>query len=122
MHYIIESRALRKVFLSIKGIYYQAEIRGELVTWITPYSFSQQVPSPPPQHTHTNQLLSLQMPTDVDFRVMLTFVEFYATLMGFVNYRIFSSLNLKYPPQVGGTVGGASEAVLTLCTSLPPPD
>ena len=41
-----------------------------------------------------------QMPSDVDFRVMLTFVEFYATLMGFVNFRLYHSLNLKYPPQV----------------------
>lgn len=41
-----------------------------------------------------------QLPTDVDFRVMLTFVEFYATLMGFVNFKLYHSLNLKYPPQV----------------------
>lgn len=40
------------------------------------------------------------MPSDVDFRVMLTFVEFYASLMGFVNFKLFTSLNLKYPPQV----------------------
>ena len=31
---------------------------------------------------------------------MLTFVEFYATLMGFVNFKLYHSLNLKYPPQV----------------------
>ena len=41
-----------------------------------------------------------QMPTDVDFRVMLTFVEFYSALMGFMNFRLYHSLNLKYPPQV----------------------
>ena len=40
------------------------------------------------------------MPTDVDFRVMLTFVEFYSALMGFMNFRLYHSLNLKYPPQV----------------------
>ena len=44
--------------------------------------------------------LCLQMPTDVDFRVMLTFVEFYSALMGFMNFRLYHSLNLKYPPQV----------------------
>ena len=43
MHYIIESKSLRKVFLSIKGIYYQAEVKGQTVTWITPYNFSQTV-------------------------------------------------------------------------------
>ena len=45
MHYIIESRSLRKVFLSIKGIYYQAEIKGQTITWITPYTFTQKVGS-----------------------------------------------------------------------------
>jgi pescadillo protein len=41
--YVIASRSLRKVFLSIKGIYYQAEILGQTVTWITPYDFPQKV-------------------------------------------------------------------------------
>jgi len=40
------------------------------------------------------------MPTDVDFRVMLTFIEIYASLLGFINYRLYHSLNLKYPPTV----------------------
>ena len=43
MHYIIESKSLRKVFLSIKGIYYQAEVKGQTITWLTPYQFSQKV-------------------------------------------------------------------------------
>jgi len=43
-HYVIRSKSLRKCFLSIKGIYYQAEIEGEKVTWIVPYKFSQHVP------------------------------------------------------------------------------
>lgn len=41
--YIIKSRSLRKSFLSIKGIYYQAEIMGETVTWLVPYMFTQTV-------------------------------------------------------------------------------
>lgn len=44
------------------------------------------------------------MPTDVDFRVMLTFVEFYSALMGFMNFRLYHSLNLKYPPQVSKNI------------------
>ncbi|EPY80181.1 pescadillo isoform 1-like protein [Camelus ferus] len=67
MHYVIAARALRKVFLSIKGIYYQAE-----------------------------------HPTDVDYRVMATFTEFYTTLLGFVNFRLYQSLNLHYPPKLEG--------------------
>ncbi|XP_062814530.1 pescadillo homolog isoform X2 [Anolis carolinensis] len=85
LNYVIASRALRKVFLSIKGIYYQAEVMGQLVTWITPYAFS---------HNH---------PTDVDYRVMATFTEFYTTLLGFVNFRLYQSLNLHYPPKIEGS-------------------
>ncbi|KAM4578409.1 pescadillo isoform 2-T2 [Fundulus diaphanus] len=82
MNYVITSRALRKVFLSIKGIYYQAEVMGQLITWLVPYQFS---------HDH---------PTDVDYRVMATFTELYTTLLGFVNFRLYQSLNLVYPPKL----------------------
>ena len=41
--YVIQSKCLRKVFLSIKGIYYQVEIKGQTITWLTPYQFSQRV-------------------------------------------------------------------------------
>ncbi|KFW75902.1 Pescadillo, partial [Manacus vitellinus] len=81
-NYVIASRSLRKVFLSIKGIYYQAEVLGQPITWITPYAFA---------HDH---------PTDVDYRVMATFTEFYTTLLGFVNFRLYHSLNLLYPPKI----------------------
>lgn len=82
LNYIVASRALRKVFLSIKGIYYQAEVLGQPIVWITPYAFS---------HNH---------PTDVDYRVMATFTEFYTTLLGFVNFRLYQTLNLQYPPKL----------------------
>jgi len=36
---------------------------------------------------------------DIDFRIMGTFVEFYTTLLGFVNYRLYTSLGLVYPPK-----------------------
>ncbi|XP_032094475.1 pescadillo homolog [Thamnophis elegans] len=84
LNYVVASRGLRKVFLSIKGIYYQAEVLGQIVTWITPYAFS---------HNH---------PTDVDYRVMATFTEFYTTLLGFVNFRLYQTLNLHYPPKIEG--------------------
>ncbi|XP_006147988.1 pescadillo homolog isoform X1 [Tupaia chinensis] len=92
MHYVIAARALRKVFLSIKGIYYQVEVLGQPIVWITPYTFS---------HDH---------PTDVDYRVMATFTEFYTTLLGFVNFRLYQSLNLHYPPKLEGQTQGEAEA------------
>lgn len=78
--FVIQNQALRKVFLSIKGIYYQVEIMGQKITWITPYQYPQ------------------NLPQDVDYRVMLTFLEFYETLMRFVNFKLFTSSDLKYPP------------------------
>lgn len=92
LHYIIAARALRKVFLSIKGIYYQAEVLGQPIVWITPYTFS---------HDH---------PTDVDYRVMATFTEFYTTLLGFVNFRLYQLLNLHYPPKLEGQAHAEARA------------
>jgi pescadillo protein len=80
-HYLIRSNSLRKSFLSIKGIYYQATIQGQDILWLVPYKFVQRVTG------------------DVDFRIMGTFVQFYTTLLGFVNYRLYTSLGLIYPPK-----------------------
>ncbi|XP_039188527.1 pescadillo homolog [Crotalus tigris] len=92
LNFVIASRSLRKVFLSIKGIYYQAEVLGQLITWITPYAFS---------HNH---------PTDVDYRVMATFTEFYTTLLGFVNFRLYQTLNLHYPPKIESRCSAESKS------------
>ncbi|WYZ44394.1 hypothetical protein EsH8_VII_000830 [Colletotrichum jinshuiense] len=84
-HYLIVSQSVTKSFLSIKGIYYQANILGEDVLWLAPYKFNQRVVG------------------DVDFRIMGTFVEFYMTLLGFINFRLYTSLGLKYPPKFDQT-------------------
>ena len=81
-HYVITTHCLRKSFLSIKGIYYQATIHGQDVMWIVPYKFVQ------------------RMTNDVDFRIMGTFVEFYTTLLGFVNFRLYTTIGLIYPPKL----------------------
>lgn len=106
--YVMRKRCLQKMFLSIKGIYYQAEILGQKITWIAPYRFKQIIPE------------------DVDVRVMLTFLEFYEVpwaplfslirgtnrcdpsaffcsgqvLLHFTNYKLFHSEGLAYPPNV----------------------
>lgn len=71
LHAVIEARALRKVFISIKGYYFQAEIKGETITWIVPHHFS----------------FTPQSKAEVDFKLMATFVEFYTVMLGFVNFR-----------------------------------
>ncbi|KAJ5895187.1 hypothetical protein N7495_006878 [Penicillium taxi] len=76
-HYLIITNSLRKSFLSIKGIYYQATIQGQDVMWLVPYRFVQRVNG------------------DIDYRIMATFVDFYTTLLGFVNFRLYSSIGLR---------------------------
>ncbi len=43
--YVMRTHSLRKVFLSIKGVYYQAEVMDQPVTWLVPYQFTQNVGS-----------------------------------------------------------------------------
>ena len=93
-HYLITTHSLQKSFLSIKGIYYQATIQGQDILWLVPYKFVQRVTG------------------DVDFRIMGTFVQFYTTLLGFVNFRLYNSIGLIYPPrfdtnrdELGGELG-----------------
>ena len=47
--------------------------------WIVPHAFTQ------------------NLPRDVDYRVMLTFFEFYETLLGFVLYKLYSDMGVRYP-------------------------
>ena len=97
-HYLIVSHTLRKSFLSIKGIYYQATIQGQDIMWLVPYRFVQRVTG------------------DVDYRIMGTFVEFYCTLLGFINYRLYTTIGLVYPPKFNVTSDekGAELAAFTL--------
>ncbi|OMO69358.1 hypothetical protein COLO4_29105 [Corchorus olitorius] len=78
--YISRTHKLRKAFVAVKGIYYQAEVEGQKITWLAPHA-RQQV-----------------LTDDVDFNVMLTFLEFYEALFGFVNFQLYHSINVKYPP------------------------
>uniref|UniRef100_A0A183EKN5 Pescadillo homolog n=1 Tax=Gongylonema pulchrum TaxID=637853 RepID=A0A183EKN5_9BILA len=81
-HYVIASKSLSKVFISIKGIYYEAEVMGERITWVV---------------GHDRGIGHI---TEVDFSVMATFAEFYVTMLEFVNYRLYHSIGLFYPPQI----------------------
>ncbi|KAK6465459.1 Pescadillo [Scheffersomyces coipomensis] len=96
--YVAKERVLKKVFVSIKGVYYQANIKGQEVRWLVPFKFP------------TN------IPTDVDFRIMLTFLEFYSTLLHFTLFRLYNDANLIYPPTIDieklKGIGGLSSFVL----------
>ncbi|CAJ2669632.1 unnamed protein product [Trifolium pratense] len=78
--FIARTHRLRKTFVSVKGIYYQAEVEGQTITWLTPHALQQVVPD------------------DVDIPTMLNFLQIYQPLLGFVNFHLYHSINLKYPP------------------------
>lgn len=82
MAYVARERLITKVFVSVKGVYYQALVRGQDVRWLVPFKFPTAIPS------------------DVDLRIMSTFLEFYSTLLHFVLYKLYLDLDLVYPPPV----------------------
>ena len=81
MVYCTVTKAFKKAFLSIKGIYYQAEIMGVNITWVVPYQFTQ------------------KMPFDIDYNVMNTFLDFYKQLLKFAHYKLYTDVGLTYPPK-----------------------
>ncbi|PWZ56512.1 hypothetical protein Zm00014a_011884 [Zea mays] len=84
-------------FISVKGIYYQAEVQGQKITWLTPHALQQ------------------VLTDDVDFNVMLSFLEFYETLLGFVNFKIYHSINVNYPPILDPRLEALAVELYALC-------
>jgi len=95
--YISRTHSLRKTFISVKGIYYQAEVQGQKITWLTPHALQQ------------------VLTDDVDFNVMLSFLEFYETLLGFVNFKIYHSINVNYPPILDPRLEALAAELYALC-------
>ncbi|CAM9589079.1 unnamed protein product, partial [Discosporangium mesarthrocarpum] len=94
--YVSKSQCLSKVFVSIKGVYFQAKVLGLPVTWVSPHMFT------------------TRYPRDVDFSVMFTFLEFYETFLKFVMFKLFHSLDLRYPPLLDMQLDGADAGLSTI--------
>lgn len=96
--YVAKERALKKVFVSIKGVYYSATVKGQEIRWLVPFKFAQNIPS------------------DIDFKIMHTFLEFYSTLLHFVLYKLYNDAELTYPPKINENrlkgIGGLSVYML----------
>ncbi|KAG7391044.1 mRNA-binding ribosome synthesis protein [Phytophthora boehmeriae] len=88
-NYVVATRALTKVFVSIKGIYYQANVQGQTITWLVPHQFTP------------------TMDKRVDVRVMLTFLEFYQVLLRFVNAQLYMQIGVAYPPKINLSLDAA---------------
>lgn len=78
--YVVSKGCLEKVFLAVNGVYYQAKVEGQTIVWMEPYSFTS------------------ILPFDVDYKVILTFQEFYQTMMKFTLFRLYKSEEWAFPP------------------------
>ena len=97
---VTNTHSLRKLLNTVKGIYYQASIYGQEVTWLTPHALSQ------------------TLPEDVDYRVMLTFLEFYVAMMGFVNYKLYYDRSFRYPPLLDTRLEDAAGGIVAVIHDL----
>lgn len=80
---IISKRLLSKVFLSTKGVYYEAHLGMNVkVVWIEPYSGT------------------TVLPVDVDYKMLLTFAHFHQSLLKFVLAKLYSLSQLNFPPKL----------------------
>ncbi|BAM83120.1 nucleolar protein pescadillo [Cyanidioschyzon merolae strain 10D] len=74
---------LRRLFASVRGFYFEAQIEGVRILWSQPHRFVQYVPP------------------SVDLKVMSTFLEFHEALLHFVLLRLYRRvLGVEYPPRV----------------------
>lgn len=80
MLYLAVSQSLKRTFISIKGFYLNTEIMGTDITWLVPFTSPQ------------------KLPFEIDYEVMLTFLEVYITLMKFINVKLYKDIGLEYPP------------------------
>lgn len=58
------------------------------------------------------------LPADVDYRVMLTFLEFYQTLLQFVNFKLYHSLAVHYPPVLDSKLEEAAAGLTAIMQDL----
>lgn len=53
-----------------------------------------------------------QSKDEVDFKIMSTFVEFYTMMLGFVNFKLYHSLNMVYPPKLTATFASSDKELV----------
>ena len=91
LEFFMRSSFLQMCFCSCSYLVVQTSGQAVPVRWVTPHNFTQHIPE------------------GVDFRVMLTFFEFYETLLGFVLFKLYGEMGVRYPlPTVASGGGGES--------------
>jgi len=80
--YCAITQNFKKGFISVKGLYLNVELIGNDVTWLYPFNLPQ------------------KMSFEIDYEIMLNFLELYTNLMKFVNLKLFKDIGLEYPPPI----------------------
>lgn len=68
--FVSKAQVLAKGFISIKGYYYEALVKGERVRWLCPHEYAHKFPSGIQQY------------------ILITFLEFYLEMMRFVTFKL----------------------------------
>ena len=95
--YCATTSSITKSFISVKGVYLEASVHGVPIRWIVPHSFTQ------------------HLPEDVDYRVLLTYFELYETLLGFILFKLYSDIGVRYPfplKDLGAEMIGNTSSIL----------
>lgn len=61
------------------------------------------------------------LPDDVDYRVMVTFSEFYQTLLQFVNFKLYHMIGVSYPPIIDPRLEEAAAGLSAIMQDLADP-
>lgn len=92
--YCATTSSITKSFISIKGVYIEANVMHTTLRWVVPHAFTQ------------------NLPDAVDYKVMLTFFEFYETLLGFVLFKLYNDIGVRYPLPVQTLESGSTASAI----------
>ena len=80
--FVAKSQTLTKAFISIKGYYFEALVKGERVRWLAPHEYASKFPSGVQQY------------------ILITFLEFYLELVRFVLFKLEHDLNKEVEERI----------------------
>lgn len=81
MDYVSRSQSLTRSFISIKGYYYEAVVKGERIRWLMPHEYASKFPQGIQQY------------------ILITFLEFYIEMMRFVLFKLNMDLEKELEEQ-----------------------
>lgn len=92
MSYVARAHCLNKAFISVKGYYYEAVVKGERILWTMPHEYASKFPSGIQQY------------------ILITFLEFYVQLMSFVLFKLEHDLKKELEEVAASEETGEADA------------